>query len=246
MPEPRPFSSDGSFPTTRWSLILSARDGGERAADAALEYLCRVYWHPVYAFVRSRGHGCHDAEDLTQGFFESLLRRPLVSLVSPESGRFRSFLYASIKNYLANERRKRNAQKRGGNQIIFSVDFTEAEARWLQCQSEDLDPSTLFDRQWSLSLLQTALKEIETDYRDRGQEKLFEALREKVLEDPASASFREIAGRLEMEEGTVRVAASRLRHRFRSCLRKQVEATVGSATEIEEELSHLMSVFSRR
>src|ERR1041385_6743159 len=116
-----------AFATTHWSVVLSAADGGSPESAAALEALCRSYWHPLYAFVRRRGYSPHDAQDLTQAFFGRLLEKGMVRGVDRSKGKFRSFLLASLEHFLANEWRNAHAQKRGGGATFVSLEGESAE-----------------------------------------------------------------------------------------------------------------------
>jgi len=244
MTEPDSPDDDGLFPHTRWSLVLRARDGGEQTSEMALEGLCAIYRGPVYAFVRSRGFDPHDAEDLTQGFFADLLRRPFLAEVDPEKGKFRSFLLASVKNYLSKERRRASAQKRGGGAAPLAMDFTEIESRFASEEAGRLAPDVVFDRQWALALLESVLAALEAQYRENGRGELFDALKERLVDEGDPRSYRQIAERFDMEEGTVKVAAHRLRKRYRLALRSAVARTVSDESEVEAELNYLMNIFS--
>src|SRR5690349_10599405 len=160
-----------SFATTRWSLVLAAGAGG----SGALAELCRAYWFPLYAFTRRLGHGPHDAEDFTQGFFADLLSRGGLATVAAEHGRFRSFLLASLKNFLADQRDRAHAQKRGGGMQPLSFDAVAAENRYAMEPADTASPELHFDQQWALAVVERALQRLEADYAD--QQKLFALLR---------------------------------------------------------------------
>lgn len=229
-------AGDKSFPTTCWTIILHAGQRDSSDAKASLEYLCRTYWYPLYAFVRHRGYSAHDAQDLTQAFFAQLLEKQPFDRVGPEKGKFRSFLLAALKNFLANERDKANAHKRGGNHTILSLEINSAESRYSVEPSHDSTPEKAFDRQWALALLDHVLANLRAEYKAGGDEQLFEELKESLT--GGSDSYAAIAARLGRTEGAIKVAAHRLRHRYRDLLRAEVAQTVDG--DMEEELQHLM------
>lgn len=224
-----------SFATTRWSLVLAAQAG----LDQALAELCRAYWFPLYAFARRLGHPPHDAEDLTQGFFADLLARGGIAKVAPELGRFRSFLLASLKNFLADQRDRARAQKRGGGLPVLSFDAVAAEERYALEPPDAGTPDLLFDRQWALAVAERALARLREDYA--GQPALFEVLR-PLLTGGASSSYAEIGTALGLQENTVKVAAHRLRKRYGQALREEIADTVLDPMEAEAELRHLLAV----
>jgi RNA polymerase sigma factor (sigma-70 family) len=231
------------FPTTRWSLVLQAGADCSAAAGSAFAHLCRAYWYPIYAFVRQRGHSSHDAQDLTQAFFTQLLERQSVEHASPERGRFRTFVLAALKNFLANEWEKAQAVKRGGGQTILSFDRDEAESRFYREPFHELTPETLFERRWALELLSQALAALEREYRSASDAALFAELKAVLVGE--RVSYADIAGRLGRSEGAIKVAAHRLRHRYRELLRAEIAETVGEG-EVDDEVSHLLTILARQ
>jgi RNA polymerase sigma factor (sigma-70 family) len=225
-----------SFATTRWSLVLAAGAGG----SGALAELCRSYWFPLYAFARRLGHSPHDAEDLTQGFFADLLARAGLTSVAAERGRFRSFLLASLKNFLSDQRDRARAQKRGGGQSTVSFDAVAAEERYAMEPPDAAAPELLFDRHWALAVVERALRRLEAEYA--GQAVLFTALRPMLTGSAALPSYAEIGGSLGMEEGAVKVAVHRLRKRYAQALRTEIAETVSDPADTDAELRHLLAV----
>ena len=225
-----------SFATTRWSLVLAAGAGGSRA----LAELCRAYWFPLYAFTRRLGHGPHDAEDFTQGFFADLLARDALAGVAAERGRFRSFLLASLKNFLADQRDRARAQKRGGGAPVISFDAVAAEERYALEPAGDGAPELLFDRAWALAVVERALGRVGDEYSD--QTAVFEALRPLLTGGGAQSSYAEIGTALGLQEGAVKVAVHRLRKRYAQALRAEIAETLLDPSEAEAELRHLLAV----
>jgi RNA polymerase sigma-70 factor (ECF subfamily) len=231
------------FVTTRWTVVLTA--GRSRSADArgAMEKLCRTYWHPIYAFVRRRGYSVEDAQDLTQEFFARLLEKKWLDDVDPVKGRFRSFLLTSLKHFLANEWDKARAQKRGGGQVLIPIDVKTAES---SCGFEPADNVTaekIFERRWALTLLDQVLQRLREEYLHEGKGRLFEQLKPTLTEASRSVAYAEIAKRLEMSEGAVKVAVHRLRQRYRNLLREEIAHTVASDDEVEDEIHSLFAAF---
>ncbi len=221
-------------------MLAAGRTDTTRAEDA-LANLCQTYWHPLYAYVRRRGYSPEDAQDLTQGFFARLLEHNAVSTVSPEKGRFRSFLLASMNHFLADEWDKARAQKRGAGKVI-SFD-TETAETWLEQQpSENLTPERAFELRWAITLLEQVYRRLAEEHRQQGKAELFDALRTTLAGPGNSAPYAELAVRLGMNEGAVKVAVHRLRQRYRALLRETIAETVGNEAEVEEELRYLMRV----
>lgn len=227
------------FQTTHWSLVLAA--GHESSSDAqdALARLCRVYWYPLYTYVRRQVGNVHDAQDLTQGFFARFLEKEYLQDVDRQRGKFRSFLLASLKHYLANQREHARAQKRGGGRPCLSLDFEDAETRYRLEPADTMTPERLFERRWALTLLEQTVKRLEQEFRDAGKNDLFESLKPFLTADSDAPSQREVAARLGMSEGAVKAAAHRLRNRYRAVLREEIAQTVAGPEEVAQELNDL-------
>ena len=227
-----------SFATTHWSIVLAAGEGGSPEADRALEALCSTYWFPLYAFVRRQGLDAHAAADLTQSLFARLIERDDFSDLDRSRGRFRAFLIACMRNFLANHRDRDRAQKRGAGRTPLPLDFEGAERRYLLEPSHDLTPERLYHRQWATVLLDTVLTALREEYTGRGKAELFDALKPS-LAGQAELPLREIGETLGMSEGAVKVAVHRLRRRYGDALRAEIARTVESPEEIDEELEYL-------
>lgn len=230
------------FDTTQWSVVAAAAQSGQTGASQALAVLCGRYWEPLYAFARRSGQDPAAAEDLTQGFFAHLIEKRALRAARQERGRFRSFLLSSFKNFMADQRDREHAMKRGGRVQIVSFDVTEGEESLAGALAGPDTPETLFERRWAHALLKTALKEIKSAYDADGSGPVFEALRDTLV-GASDESYRTIADKLGMTEGALKVAAHRLRRRFGRALRAEVARTV-DPPEVEDELRHLLSVLS--
>jgi DNA-directed RNA polymerase specialized sigma24 family protein len=230
------------FQTTHWTLVLAARAKGGPASQEALASLCSTYWYPLYAFIRRSGFNSHDSEDLTQGFFYTFLRRDSLTRVNPLAGKFRSYLLACLKHYLANERRRTHAQRRGGGATELSLDAATAETRYLTEPSHEVTPEVLFERQWALTVLDSVMAELREEYLRRDKGELFDDLRAFLPGNLARISRGELAARHGLSAGAADVAIHRLRQRFGALLREQVVRTVSSPNEVEEELRYLVSI----
>lgn len=233
------------FATTRWSLVLAAGREPTTGSRAAFSELCELYWPPVYAFARRQGYQVHEAEDLTQAFFTRLLEKHVVQAADPQRGRFRSFLLASFKNFVANERDREHAQKRGSGQVIVGLDFESAEARYSAEPIDTLTPDAVFERQWALGVLDRVLANLRDECRKAGKADLFEQVRDLLGGDRTPGGYSAIASSLGTTEGAVKVNVHRLRRRYGDLLRAEIEATVADASEIDDEITYLMSAVSR-
>jgi RNA polymerase sigma factor (sigma-70 family) len=237
------------FPSTHWSVVLAAgRSQAEpEMAGAALAGLCQVYWAPLYAFVRGRGHTVHDAQDLTQSFFAYLLEHRVYARADRRKGRFRSFLLASLKNFLADAGDRERTLKRGGAQIflpLYEQQAQEAESLF-QTHSGMSNEDRLFDRSWAEALVAAALERLSTDYNREAKEQLFKELRIFIAggaEPPPT--YAELTNRLGIAESTLRSHVTRLRARYREALRAEVRRTVDSEKQVDHELRELLRVLT--
>ncbi|MBX3744972.1 MAG: sigma-70 family RNA polymerase sigma factor [Verrucomicrobiae bacterium] len=227
------------FRTTHWSVVLQAGVGDAPRAADALERLCRAYWRPIYGYVRRRGYGPHEAEDMVQGFFEGLLRREGLRQVDPAKGRFRSFLLASVNHFLANEWDRSQRLKRGGGCEFVSIDAEEIEGEGLGELADEATPERDFERQWARTVLARVVDRLREDYTASGFGARFEGLREFLLGDPEGASYADAGRRLGMSVAAVTSAIHRLRVRYREVFRDEIAQTVADPDEVDEEIRHL-------
>ncbi len=237
-------AANPAFPATRWTLILDLRSGDERSAQQALEELCRLYWYPVYAFIRRPGAGTEDAEDLTQGFFARLLERGDFLTADQEKGKLRSFLLAGVKNHMVQDWRHRTAEKRGGTASALSFDAITAEQRYALEPADEATPDAIFDRRWALDTLEESLRRLEAEYSGSGKGDLFAALQPYISARPQGAAYEALGPRFQMTAGAVQVAVHRLRQRFRKSLEAVVAETVATPDEVDGELRHLLALLT--
>ena len=235
--------SPAHFETTHWSLVLAARDRAEPGADDALASLCTLYWYPLYAYVRRRGHSADEAHDLTQEFFARLLEKDFLAAVDRGKGKFRSFLLAAYNHFLANERDRARAKKRGGGRALLSLDAADAEGRYRAEPAGGLTPEKLFERRWALALLQQVMGRLRAEFEAKRKGPLFDRLRGFLVGDKG-AGYREAADELGLSEGAVKVAVYRLRQRYRELLHEEIGRIVGSAEEVEEEIRALFAALA--
>jgi len=230
-----------AFTTTRWSVVLEAQ-GESPAAQEALEKLCRTYWRPIYSFVRRQGAGTEDAEDLTQGFFALLLERKDFNTVRKEKGRLRSYLLASVKNFLADEARRAMAIKRGKGQRLIPLDeIHEREGIDLE-RSDRLTADQIYERRWAFTLLEQVMACLRDEYRSAGNLRFFEQMKKMLMDEPDRPSQAQIATEFDMTENAVKQAFYRFRQRYQVLLREQIAHTVAMPNDIEDELRHLIAV----
>jgi RNA polymerase sigma factor (sigma-70 family) len=231
----------GWFASTHWTIVLAAADESSPAAAAALEKLCRTYWYPLYAYSRRRGYGPEDAQDLTQEFFSRLLQNNLLGVADRSKGRFRSFLLGCLEHFLAKEWRRANRQKRGGGVALLSLDAEHGEDRFRLESADPVSADKLYDRRWAITVIETALAALREEYQSSGKTALYQELKGLLSGEAVGKSYAEIACRLAMTEGAVKVAVHRLRQRYGELLRAEVANTVTREGEIDDEVRFLFS-----
>jgi RNA polymerase sigma-70 factor (ECF subfamily) len=241
------FSGPQQFATTHWSLVDAAKsdEASQTRAREALEELCRTYWYPLYAFVRSRGYSAVDAQDLTQAFFARIIETCGLSSANRERGRFRSYLLGALKHFLANEWHRTQTQKRGGQVQFIEWDALDPEARYSGASEQSDTPEHLFDREWALQIIAGALQELRDEMEKAGKGEQFDVLK-GCLTGEDELPRDEIAARLGMSEGAVKVAVHRLRGRYRNLLRATISETVNNEADLEDEMRYLIEVLRRQ
>lgn len=234
-----------AFPSTQWSMIVRAGGPGSSQANSAMEYLCRQYWFPLYAFVRRQGRPHHEAEDCTQEFLARLLANEAVAEARPERGRFRTFLLTRLRNFLINEWRRASAKKRGGGHALLPLEFQEADKTFSREPADPaLTPEQAFDRTWALGIIERSIAALREEYGKSGRGALFAALSPLVWGDGSQETLAAPAARLGMTPHAFAVALHRLRQRVGQRLRADVAETVVDAADIDEELRHLIAAVS--
>jgi RNA polymerase sigma factor (sigma-70 family) len=231
----------GRFRTTHWSVVLLSAQTQVPGSQTALADLCRLYWYPLYAFVRRRGYSAEDAQDLTQGFFLSLLERKSLRQVAPEKGKFRSFLLASLKNYLSDAFDRDHSIKRGGQIEFVELDFESGEQRYRDDRADSLTAERLFDARWAMTLLDHAIGGLRKEYASQGKTSIIDTLQPFL--DPANCkrlpSYEAVAEKLQVSLGQVKTLIHRLRKRYRELLREEVARTVTDHQAVDEEIHAL-------
>jgi RNA polymerase sigma factor (sigma-70 family) len=230
-----------AFTTTHWSVVLEAQ-GDSPAAQEALEKLCRTYWRPIYGFLRRQGVGQEEAEDLTQGFFALLLERRDLSAVRKEKGRLRSYLLASVKNFLADERRRAMAIKRGKGERLVPLEALRAD-EWMDMEPADpLTAERIYERRWAATVLDQALNLLKEEYAATANAALFDSLTQLLPDEPGAPSRAEIAAQFGMTENAITQAFHRFRQRYQKLLRQEIAHTVATPGDVDDELHHLIAV----
>ncbi len=228
-----------AFPQTRWSIVLTAREGSSPASAAALETICQNYWGPLYAYARRSGQSPHDAQDLTQEFFCRLLEKRWLDQANREKGKLRTFLIVVFKNFMANEWRRASSQRRGGGELHMPMDTTFAESRYAEDCSSSLRAEDIFEKQWALTLLDLTLERLRKEFAQAGKPGQFDALKSCLSAARGDIDYGEVAARLNSSEATARVAVHRLRKRFREIYREEISQTLSEGDDLSVELNHL-------
>jgi RNA polymerase sigma-70 factor (ECF subfamily) len=231
------------FATTHWTVVLAAGKRGSPDSQRALEELCRTYWFPLYAYVRRRGRSREDAEDLTQTFFARLLEKNFLKDVAGEKGKFRAFLLAALKHFLANEWDKSQRQKRGGGAAHLSLDWRTADTKFQVAAVNEPSPDKVFDREWALALLAKVIERLQLECAADGKAKLFDALKVFLTAGRGESAQSDVAKALGMEEGAVRVTIHRLRKRYRALLREEIAQTLSDPAQVDAEMQALFGAF---
>lgn len=245
MPTARPTTAASGFHTTHWTVVLKARDANDTAAREALNSLCATYWYPLYAFIRRRGAGAAEAEDLTQEFFRRFLERNALASVNPTAGKFRSFLLACLNNFLSHEDERRRARKRGGGVAPLPLEMDDAETRYALEPADPVTPELVFERRWAFAVIERALAELGREYAREGKGELFDQIQGCLPGGRGVNSRAELAARRGVTVGAIDVAVHRLKRRFGLRLREQVARTVSSPDEVEDEIRHLIAVLGQ-
>ena len=236
--------ASAQFATTHWSVVLAAGERELPQAAEALEKLCRAYWYPLYVYVRRQGNSPEDAQDLTQEFLSRLLEKNYFAKADRDRGKFRTFLLGSLKNFLVNAWKRAGRLKRGGGVEFLSIDANVAEDRYAAEPANESNPDAAYEQRWAVTLIEHVLATLRREYTAADKARLFEELKGFIWGDKSTAPYAEIAGHLNLTEGSVKVAVHRLRQRFRELLRAEVAHTVARPDDVDDELRYLISVAS--
>jgi RNA polymerase sigma factor (sigma-70 family) len=232
------------FPTTRWSLVVSAGDPSRKDARSALVSLCENYWYPLYAYLRRRGYQADPAQDLTQEFFIRVLEGRYLDRADPEKGRFRSFLLTSLKFFVADEEDRHRALKRGGGAVL-PLEFSSGEDRYQREPAHDETPERIFERRWALSVLDRVVEKLRDEFVQHGRSEHFDRLKVFLL-GQSDAPYAALAREMSTSEGALKVAIHRLRKRYRELFRQEIADTVADPAEVESELRYLAAALSAK
>jgi RNA polymerase sigma-70 factor (ECF subfamily) len=233
------------FTATHWSVVLMAGQISSPDSAEALEKLCRTYWYPLYVYVRRQGHSPHDAQDLTQEFFARLLARNYLGTVGCEKGKFRSFLLAALNHFMADERDRARAAKRGGGKALISLDEEEAETRCQADMASPLSPERIFDKRWATALLEQAFAKLREEFVAAEKGERFDRLKVFLEDGTEAGDYAAVGMELGMAANTVAAAVHRLRQRYRELVRAEIANTVASPDDIKEEMRHLVAALTQ-
>ncbi len=240
----RTLSGPSQFPTTRWSQVIAAGDPRRKEARVALVSLCENYWYPLYAYLRRRGYPSDQAQDLTQEFFIRVLEGRYLDRAEPEKGRFRAFLLTSLKFFVADEKDRQRAHKRGGG-VVVPLEFRSGEERYRREPAHDETPERIFERGWALSVLDRVVENLRNEFVQHGRPEHYERLKVFLL-GQSDAPYAALAQELNTSEGALKVAIHRLRKRYRELFRQEIADTVADQRDVESELRYLAAVLTRK
>ena len=232
------------FPTTRWTLVVAAGDPHRKDARSALVDLCEIYWYPLYAYLRRRGSSADEAQDLTQEFFVRVLEGRYLDRADPAKGRFRSFISTSLKFFVADEKDRHRALKRGGGALV-PLEFSSGEERYQREPEHDETPERIFERRWALSVLDRVVERLRNEFVQHGRPEHFERMK-VVLLGQSDTPYTALACEMNTSEGALKVAIHRLRKRYRELVRQEIADTVADPAEVESELRYLAAVLTRK
>lgn len=232
------------FQSTAWTLVVAARTDGA-ARRTALERLCRVYWPPVFGYLRRRGYTAADAQDITQEFFAELLEHDFLERSDPDKGRFRGFLIGALRRHLVQERTRRSAQKRGGEALVLDWSSPEARAHLEALAESAPGPDEAYERNWALALLARALDRLQAEQAAAGRAAQFARLKPCLQAGPATGDYAEIGRALGISRTQVALQVHRLNQRFVELVRREVAETVADPTEVASEMEHLRQALAR-
>ena len=236
-----PTGGANRFQTTRWSVVLVSAQSQAPGSKIAFADLCKLYWYPLYAFIRHRGYSPEDSEDLVQGFFLHLVEHKTLSRVDRSKGKFRSFLLASLQNYLSDEADRARCLKRGGKAEFVRLDLESAEDRYRLEPVDALTPEKIFDARWAMALIGEALNRLNREYVAQGKATTFNTLR--AFLDPINTkslpSYEEVAAQLEVSVGSLKTLIHRLRKQYTAFVREEISRTVSDSADVDAEIHQL-------
>ncbi len=226
-------------------MVNAAGHGSDPRADGALGELCQIYWRPLYGYLRGRGYGAEEAQDLTQGFFARMLERQSIRTADPARGRFRAFLLTALKRFVINEHERNTALQRGGRHLHVPLDFEDAERTYVLERRNDDTPERVFDRKWAAITLDRALRRLREECDRAGKSAEARALLPYLTDTGDLPGYKAIGAELGLTEGAVKVAVHRLRQRFGAMLRVEVADTVMAPDDVDDEMRELIRAVSQ-
>jgi RNA polymerase sigma-70 factor (ECF subfamily) len=233
------------FAATRWSVVLAAGHPSSPDSRGALESLCRAYWRPLFTYVRRRVADTNEAQDLTQAFFAELLEKNYVRVANAQRGRFRAFLLTAFKHFLSKEWERAKAKKRGGGKTPLSIDVESADSRCRVEPANELTADQLYERDWALTLLSHVMRRLEDEFVQSGRKPQFDELKGFLIGEHAGCTYSDIAAKLSITPVAAKMAASRLRRRYRELLRDEIAQTVAGPDDVEDEIRNLFATLAR-
>jgi RNA polymerase sigma-70 factor (ECF subfamily) len=239
-------AASNQFPTTTWTLVLSAGTDTDDLSTRALESLCQTYWYPLYAFVRRRGYSVEQAQDLTQEFFARVLEKRYIERADRTKGRFRSFLLSALKYFLFDETDRRNALKRNGGRPVLPFEVLKGEEYYQHEPSHQETPERIFERRWALALLDRVMARLRDEFIQEGRAEHFNRLKNYLLSQGTLVPYAQLAPELQMTEGALRTAIHRIRKRYRSILRQEIADTVAGESEVDAEIQYLAGILAAK
>lgn len=229
------------FATTQWSIVLAAGHRSSPDADQALASLCATYWYPLYAYVRRRVSDVGEAQDSTQAFFVELLDKNYVRPATPERGRFRAYLLTSFKHFLSHQWEKAKAQKRGGGRTPISLDFDVGDSRFRLEPCTHMTADEFYERQWAVALLHQVMDRLRHELASTGKANQFDLLKDFIIGEHPDITYADVAAKLGTTAAAAKMAASRMRRRYRQLLRDEIAQTVASPSEVDQEIRDLFA-----
>jgi DNA-directed RNA polymerase specialized sigma24 family protein len=228
-------SPGDAFPDVQWQLVLDARVPG-REGELAVEALCRLNWHPVFFYLRRKGFASHDAEDLTQAFFQKLLKNGFLLSADQDRGSLRSLLMTMLGRFLIDDYRAARAVKRGGAVSTISMDDSTGDPSGANFPAETRDPEKLHEAAWARKLISRARTQLRESYRNTSAAERAAALDPYLDPDAGNAPYAALSARFGVTVNSLHLLMRRLRSKLASLLLEALAQSVRSPEELQDEL----------